>query len=367
MTVVIAIDSFKGCLSSAELNDAAAEGVRAVCPNAEIRTCAVADGGEGTVDALAACGGLKRTVEVSDPLGRKVKASYVIRGELAVIESAAASGLTLLKPEERDPLRASSRGTGELIADALAQGCDDFIIGIGGSATCDCGMGMLAALGCGFSGAASLEQVERVVLPKEPIWSKARFRVACDVDNPLYGPNGAACVFAPQKGAGPETVRRLDKGLAHFASVVKRELHVDIATMPGAGAAGGLGAAFAGFLGAALVPGAALILDALHFDSLLEGADWVLTGEGRLDAQSAAGKTPVGVARAAKKFGLPVVAIGGAVAEDAAVLYGSGIDAMFGIAPRPMTLEEAMNPATARANVRRTAEAIARVMREKGK
>lgn len=375
MKIVAASDSFKGSLTSAEVADSIERGVYDADPFAEVVKVAVGDGGEGTMDALIeTMGGRRVSVEVSDPLRRPCKAEYGILndGLTAVVEMSSASGLTLLSPEERNPMRTSTYGTGQMIADALDRGCRRFLIGIGGSATNDGGMGMLRALGYRFLDAednelpgtgASLADVFSIddsgVLHGV---HESEFIVACDVDSPLYGPKGAAYVFAPQKGADPEMVRSLDEGLRHYAEVVSSSA----ATVPGAGAAGGLGYAFVTFLGARLRRGADMVLDALCFDKIIEGADLVITGEGRLDSQTLAGKTPYAVLQRACKQGIPVIAVAGSVAsDDEAICYLSGNQSdecgfrgIYQVTPSGMPLSDAMLPSIAAANIRRTVSSV---------
>ncbi len=365
--VVIAVDSFKGCLRSVEVAGAVERGVLAVFPDCGVDKLPVADGGEGTVEALIeALGGEWAGAQVHDPLLRPITARYgvVDGGRTAVIEMAAASGLPLLAPGERDPLRASTAGTGELIADALRRGCRKILVGIGGSATNDGGIGMLAALGFRFRDASgrAMDAVGGEALVRiDSIDAQGRLReladaeivVACDVSNPFYGPQGAARVFGPQKRADNDAVETLDRGMRHFAEAIGRHNGMDVQRMPGSGAAGGLGGAFAALLGARLVPGAEMILDALGFEARLRGADLVITGEGRLDAQSVMGKAPGAIAAAAARAGVPVIAVAGAV-EDAATLNGHGFGAVFPIQPRPVSLQEAMQPAFALQNIERT-------------
>ncbi|MWC29738.1 glycerate kinase [Paenibacillus sp. MMS18-CY102] len=375
MKVVIAIDSFKGSLVSEETNESAAAGVRDACPDAEIFTVPLADGGEGTVDALIhATGGQLIKCSVTGPLGKPVTASYGLLGDgqTAVIEVAAACGLTLVPSAERNPLHTTTFGVGELIADALSRGCTDLIIGLGGSATNDAGVGMLQALGYSFRDAHGLEAAHggaalagiATIDPSSahPKLAYVRIRVACDVDNPLHGPEGAAYIFAPQKGASASAVAQLDRGLAHFAALIREQLGRDVQRMPGAGAAGGLGAAFAGLLGAALTPGAPLVLEAAGFDRLLEGCDFVITGEGRLDGQTARGKAPHAVAHAASQRGIPVIALAGDVAPQASELALLGITAAFPIVAGPVSLEQAMVPDAAKEGLRRTTKEIFRLI-----
>ena len=368
MKVVVAPDSFKACLSSREAGLAIARGIREACPEAEVQCVSVADGGEGTVEAvISALGGRLCRARVSDPLGRSVEAFYGLAGDTAVLEMASASGLPLLSPEERDPLLASTYGTGELIRSALESGCRRFLIGIGGSATNDAGTGMLEALGWRFYDAAgglvhgcgaALEQIVRVddtaVLPT---LRESEFIVACDVDAPFCGPDGAACVFAPQKGASPAVVRRLDAGLRAFAAVVKASTGVSLdERVAGAGAAGGLGGAFLAFLGASLVRGVDMVLDAVGIDRMLEGADCVVTGEGRMDGQTARGKLSAGVLERARAHGLPVFALCGTVAEGT-LPEETGFDRIIAVSDG-IPLEVAMQQEVAKERLRISASGL---------
>ena len=327
--IIIASDSFKGSLTSAQVASSIAEGLRSVCADLEIVEVSVADGGEGTVEALRdTLGGRIVRCKVHDPLMREMEAAYAILSDgcTAVLEMASASGLPLLSSEERNPLKTSTFGTGELIADALDRGCRQFLVGIGGSATNDGGMGVFAALGYRFldgqgrvlpaCGESLLKVADIDVSGVNPRLREAFFNIACDVDTPFCGPDGAAYVFAPQKGASPSDVEFLDKGLANFASVVQRRLGRDVRFVPGAGAAGGLGGGLLAFSNARLKKGIDMVLDAINFDALLEGADAVITGEGRIDSQTFKGKTPYGVMCRARAKGIPVYAIGGCASLD---------------------------------------------------
>lgn len=373
MKIVIATDSFKGSLSSREAGEAIRKGVLRALPTAQTAVVPIADGGEGTVEALTdAMGGHPVTVRVSDPLGRPTSATYglIEKTQTAIIEMSAAAGLPLLSSEERDPRHTTTRGVGELILDALHRGARRFVIGIGGSATNDGGAGMLQALGFsltdadgkpitpGNAGLATLAAVEPGEMTEQ--LADCRFLVACDVDNPLCGARGCSAIFAPQKGARPEDLASMDAALARFATLSKRHFSNADPTLPGAGAAGGLGFAFSGFLNATLVRGIDLVLEELAFDKILEGADLVLTGEGRLDAQSLMGKTPIGVARAANRQGIPTVALAGSLSEPRGCL-DAGIDAYFSILPGISTLDEAMHPEVAAQNLSNTAEQVVRL------
>ena len=362
--IVVASDSFKGSLTSLEVADSAERGVHEVFPDCEVVKVNVADGGEGTMEALRqTLGGKVVHIDVSDPLGRLVSASYVILddGITAVLEMSAASGLTLLRPDERNPMRTSTYGTGQLIADALSKGCRKFLVGIGGSATNDAGMGMMRALGCRFLDAegkeldgtgSSLINVEDIdVSCLAEGLNESEFIVACDVDSPLYGPKGAAFVFSPQKGADSVMVDALDKGLEHFASVVRHVMGRDVAEIPGAGAAGGLGGGFLAFTNARLERGVEMVLDAIGFDNMIRSADLVITGEGRVDFQTLTGKTPYGVLKRARKQNIPVIAIGGSVTLSDEEVLKAGFAGAYAVTPAGMPLEEAMKADVASHNV----------------
>lgn len=376
MKAVIAIDSFKGSLSSLEGGEQIALGIKEVYPDAHTVVLPLADGGEGTTEALvSATGGQYRTVQVTGPLKEQVQAVYGILGDggTAVIEVAAACGLPLVPAERRNPLVTTTYGVGELILDAIQQGCRQFVIGLGGSATSEAGIGMLQALGYRFldeagqeagDGGDALLRIHRIdASGANPALQNCVFHVACDVTNPLYGPSGAAAVFAPQKGASSEAVVLLDRGLENFAQVVQHSLGTDMQGIAGAGAAGGLGAAFAVFLQGQLQSGIELVLDRIGIKSHLDGADWVITGEGRLDGQTLMGKAPAGIAAIADKLGVRVIALAGGVTPEASALNGLGIDAYFPIVNGPVSLEQAMEPEEAKRNMRRTAEQLFRLIR----
>ena len=359
--VVIASDSFKGCLSSREVAGGVSTVIRELFPSCETVCLPMADGGEGTAEALqAALGGRFRTKSVRGPLGDPVEADYLAAGSLAVIEMARASGLTLIPPERRNPSLATAFGTGELIADAVANGCRDILVGIGGSATNDGGMGALAALGWRFLDAdgrvlepvgASLGKVARIdAAGVLPAMKACRIRVACDVDTPFCA---AATVFAPQKGADAAMVRQLEEGMARFAGIVRAATGVDLMDLPGAGAAGGLGGALHAFLGAQLLPGAELVLDAMDFDTRAAGADLIITGEGRMDAQTLRGKAPAAVLGHAGKLGIPVLAVVGSLAG----ARPEGFRDVLAVTPQQMPLAEALRPETARRNIERALRA----------
>ena len=369
--IVVASDSFKGSLSSLEVADAAAKAINECMPGCRVEKVEVADGGEGTMEALhRTLGGVKVAVEVCDPLGRAITASYVklADGVTAVLEMAVASGLPLLAPQERNPMKTSTYGTGQLIADALRKGCRKFLIGIGGSATNDAGMGMLEALGVRFldvegnllhGSGESLEKVEDIDLSGVCAGlAESEFIIACDVDAPLYGPKGAACVFAPQKGADAEMVAMLNDGLEHFSSVIRRVTGKDVSDIPGAAAAGGLGGGFVAFLHARLERGIEMVLDAISFDERIRGASLIITGEGRVDFQTLTGKTPYGILKRARRQGIPVVAIGGSVALGEKEASEAGFAGVYAVTPSDMSLEEAMKPETAVRNIYDTVKNI---------
>ena len=366
--IIAAFDSFKGSLTSREAGEAFRRGFMAERPDAEVEVLAIADGGEGMAEAIAeGMGGEMVSKVVSDPLGRKIEARYALinGGATAVIAMSSASGLTLLKPEERNPLIASTFGTGELIVDALERGCREVIMGLGGSATNDCGVGMLRAIGYRFYDAAGeelcdtisiLERVESIsTTERHPLLMGVKFTAAVDVDNPLYGPQGAAHIFAPQKGASPEMVERLDRTLCHFAKVVD----ADAAEVAGAGAAGGMGYALYTMLGARMRPGIEIVLALLDFERRAQGASLVVTGEGSIDAQTLHGKAPAGVLAAAQRLGIPVVALGGRVECEGALLAG-GFHAVRAITPHDQPTDVAMQRETAIANMERAARELAR-------
>lgn len=354
MRIVIAMDSFKGNLSSLEVAALVEKGIREVYPKAEIRTLAVADGGEGTAETLTqAKKGRSISLTVRDPLGRPVKAGYgLLPDGTAVMEMASASGLCLLQKQEQNPLIASTYGTGQMLLDAMNRGCRRVILGIGGSATNDGGAGMAQALGIRLldgqglelpPGGGALRFLDSIdTSGAAPALRETEILVACDVDNPLCGPLGATHMFGKQKGATPEMTEVLERGLLKWAQVIQRELGVSIAQAPGAGAAGGLGAGLMALCNAKLCPGIELVLDTLDADTAFSQADVILTGEGKIDGQTAHGKVPAGVARRAKRFHKPVFAIGGFVTADAADLYACGIDAAVSSMTEPMSLKEAL-------------------------
>ena len=375
MKVVVAIDSFKGSLSSLEAGEAVREGVLKADKDAEVVIRPLADGGEGTVEALAVgMGGEMIGCEVTGPLGTPVTAKYcIVKGATAVIEMAQAAGLPLVPADKRDPMVTTTYGVGELIRDAISRGCRSFIVGIGGSATNDGGTGMLSALGFEFldengapiaQGAQGLKDLASVSGANAlPELGECSFRVACDVNNPLCGERGCSAVYAPQKGASPEAVRIMDRWLAKYAETSKKAFPNADANYPGAGAAGGLGFAFMTFLGGALESGISIILDETELERHIADADVIVTGEGRIDFQTAMGKAPIGVAKLAKKHGKRVVAFAGCVTDDAEECNLHGIDAFFPILRGITTLDEALDKANARRNLAATAYQVFRILR----
>ncbi|RLM12163.1 glycerate kinase [Gibbsiella quercinecans] len=372
--VVIAPDSFKESLSALEVAQAIERGFREIFPDVQYVALPMADGGEGTVDAMvAATGGEKINVTVTGPLGKPVEAFYGLLGDgnTAVIEMAAASGLHLAIGSQRDPRATTSYGTGELIRAALERGVQAIILGIGGSATNDGGVGMMQALGAKFldaqgqplaPGGAALAQLADIDLAAlDSRLKQIAFTVACDVDNPLCGEKGASAIFGPQKGATPEMVRQLDAALRHYGELLERTTGRAVMDTPGAGAAGGMGAALLGMLQAQLRPGIEIVIETLRLEDAVRDADLVITGEGRLDSQSIHGKTPIGVARVAKRYGLPVIGIAGSLAQDHQVVHQHGIDAAFSVIDRIVTLEQAL--ADAAHNLQVTARNVAAVWR----
>lgn len=357
MYIVVAPQSLKGSLDAPDVGTAIAAGIHRVWPDADIHVVPVADGGEGTVQALvAATSGTIQHATVLGPLGVPVTAAYGILGgdssTTAVIEMAAASGLPLVPPERRDPRHTTTRGTGELMLAALDAGAQRLLIGIGGSATNDGGAGMAQALGARLLdaqgaelpfGGAALAQLARIdISTLDPRLKDVEIQVASDVTNPLCGPEGASAVYGPQKGATPAMIAELDAALAHYAEVLQHDLGADVANIPGAGAAGGLGAGLLAFAHARLVPGAQLVLEALNFERIVRGAALVYTAEGRLDSQTAYGKAVGAVAAAARAAGARVVALAGSVAADDTALAALGIDVALSICDGPMSLEESM-------------------------
>ena len=375
MKVVIAIDSLKGSLSSMEAGMAIKDGILAAKPDAEVIVKPLADGGEGTTDALIeGMNGERIDLTVTGPMHTPVDAyyGYLKDTNTAVMEMASAAGITLVPDSEKNPLLATSYGVGEMINDAIQRGCRNFIIGIGGSVTNDGGIGMLKALGVRFldengedagEGGQALAKIARIdVSGMNPLLKECHIQVACDVNNPLCGKNGSTYVYGPQKGVTEDMKKTLDEAMAHFARVTSETLENDYMNTPGAGAAGGLGYAFLAYTGAALTPGIELILDAVGLEEELSGADVVVTGEGRLDFQTAMGKAPVGVARLAKKYNAKVIAFAGSVTKEATACNKEGIDAFFPILRSVCTLAEAMDPVTARNNMTATVEQVFRLL-----
>ena len=365
MKIIVAPDSFKGSVTALEAAKSIEEGLRRVLPDAIIDKIPMADGGEGTVQSLVdATGGLFRTERVLDPLGNEIEAQYGLLSDgasaynCAVIEMASASGLTLVPTEKRNPLITTTYGTGQLIRSALEAGCRKLIIGIGGSATNDAGAGMAEALGVRFlnadgypinmieRGGGGLREIASIDIEGiHSAISETETVVACDVNNPLTGPDGASHVYGPQKGATPEMVRTLDDNLSHFDDILTQTLGQSYDSIPGAGAAGGLGAGLMAFLNAKLRLGVDIMIDAVNLRERMKGASLVITGEGQIDFQTAFGKTPVGVAKVAKEANIPVIAIAGGIGEGAEAVYAKGIDSMLGIVHAPMSLEDAVEDA----------------------
>ncbi|EJB8473834.1 glycerate kinase [Citrobacter freundii] len=370
MKIVIAPDSYKESLSALEVATAIEQGFREIWPDADYVKIPVADGGEGTVEAMvAATAGRLVHVDVTGPLGSSVQAFYGLSGDArsAFIEMAAASGLALVPVGSRDPLKTTSRGTGELIRHALDAGVEHIVIGIGGSATNDGGAGMVQALGARLldaqnndiaHGGAGLEALARIDISQlDARLAACRIEVACDVTNRLTGKEGASAVFGPQKGATPEVVARLDRALTHYAQLISRDLDVNVLELAGGGAAGGMGAALYAFCGAQLRSGIEIVTDALHLDAWVADADLVVTGEGRIDSQTIHGKVPVGVANVAKRYNKPVIGIAGSLTPDVGIVHDHGIDAVFSVIYTICTLEDALK--NAKENVRMTARNVA--------
>lgn len=374
MKIVIAPDSFKESLSAMAVANAIEAGFREIFPHADYLKIPVADGGEGTVQAMIeATAGRRVELAVSGPLGEAVQAFYGLTGgdAVAVIEMAAASGLELLPPPLRNPLKTTSYGTGELIRGALDAGARRFVLGVGGSATNDGGAGMLQALGVRLldaqgaelgPGGAELARLAGIDIARlDPRIQDCVFDIACDVSNPLVGPQGASAVFGPQKGATAEMVAQLDANLRHYAAVIARDLRCEVADVPGAGAGGGIAAAMMVFLNGRLRPGSEIVTDTIGLDQAVCDADLVITGEGRIDSQTINGKTPVGVARVAARHGKPVIAIGGCLSSNSAVVHEHGITAAFGAVSRPCSIDEALREAAF--NLRTAARNIAATLK----
>ena len=376
MKAVIAIDSLKGSLTSMEAGYAIADGIRKAYSDAETVVRPLADGGEGTVDALVeGMMGSMQEITVNDPLGRPVSAKYGIieSSKTAIIEMSAAAGITLVTDSERNPLNTTTYGVGEMIKDAINKGCREFIVGTGGSATNDGGVGMLQALGYGFLdksgnqvafGAKGLRDLETITDTNVISELKdCRFHIACDVTNPLCGDNGCSAVYGPQKGADASMIMNMDKWLSYYAALTREKFPKADPKFPGTGAAGGMGFAFLSYTNASLEPGIDLILKETRLEEYIKGADVVITGEGRLDFQTAMGKAPVGVAKLARKYDIPVLAFAGSVTKDATECNRNGIDAFFPILRGICTLDDAMNSKNARANMTDTVEQVFRTIK----
>ena len=375
MRVVVAIDSFKGSMSSLEAGEAISKGIKKAHKDAEVEIRPLADGGEGTVEALSiGMGGKLINVDVTGPVGRKVNAVYGIvdSSKTAIIEMSQAAGITLVSGDEKNPLYTTTFGVGELIKDAINKGCRHFVVGIGGSATNDCGIGMLQALGYEFLdkegkqvGFGAIGVRDIVSIRDENVikeLSECYFRVACDVNNPLCGDLGCSAIYGPQKGATKEMVADMDGWLKSYSKIVKEKYPDADCEYPGTGAAGGLGYAFFNFTNSKLESGIKIVLDETKLEEYVKDADIVVTGEGRLDHQTVMGKAPVGVANIAKKYNKKVIAFSGSVTEDAGVCNEHGIDAFFPILRRIVTLEEAMQTDTAKKNLTDTAEQVFRLL-----
>lgn len=373
MNILIAPDSFKDSLSAREVALALGRGIRKFLPKVKISMAPMADGGEGTVESVVdATGGKRINLSVKDPLMRDIASFYGLSGDgsTAIIEMAAASGLELLEPDERDPWITSTFGTGQLIADALDRGCSIILLGIGGSATNDGGAGMAEALGVKFSGrygflsaqgGGALGEIESVHMENlHPGAGGAEFVVACDVSNPLTGTKGASATYGPQKGADESMVKKLDQNLDHFSRVIKEQLNKDISAIPGSGAAGGLGGGMLAFLNARLTPGFSMIAEVVGLEEKIQEADLVITGEGRMDKQTKYGKTPFGVAQLAKKHNKAVIGVAGSLEEDAEELYQTGFDLLLSIQEKPGDLAASL--ASASPMLERTGERIARMI-----
>lgn len=374
--IVIAVDSFKGSLSTFLSAKAIEEGIKQVYPNVQVHASPVADGGEGTVEAIISSrSGEYIEVNVHNPVGNIIKASYGIipQTKTAVIEMSAAAGITLIKKEEQNPLNTTTYGVGEMILDAIAKGCRNFIIGIGGSATNDGGIGMLQALGYEFLdangnqvpfGAKGLKDIAQIKTDKALLELKdCSFNVACDVKNVLCGQNGCSAVYGPQKGATPSMIKDMDSWLKNYANLTKKALPNSNENLAGTGAAGGLGFAFLSYLNSTLKSGIDLVIKETELEKYVKDADMVITGEGRLDGQSYMGKAPIGIAKLAKKYDKPVIAFSGCVSKDADGCNQHGIDAFFPIVRKPCSLEEAMNCDNAYANLKDTVIQVFRLIK----
>lgn len=373
MKIVIAPDSFKESLTALEACEAIEEGMRTVFPDAEYVKVPMADGGEGTVQSVIdSTGGILKTLTVTGPLNQPVEASYGLSGDrtLAVIEMAASSGLDKVSFDKRNPMITTTYGFGELIRDAFDEGVEEILLGLGGSATNDGGAGMIMSLGGrlldekGQSiplGGKGLKDLTDIDLSRmHPRLKDVTIRVACDVDNPLTGKKGASFIYGPQKGGTSDQLEKLDSYLGHFAEVIRQKLGVNLEDVPGAGAAGGLGAGIMAFLNGKLENGGELLVDSLKLDEKVANADLVITGEGGINYQTIYGKTPVAVSRVAKKYGVPVIALAGSISVGYESVYDEGIQAVFSILNQPVSLEEALNQGYI--NLKQTAENVARVI-----
>lgn len=380
MKTVIAIDSLKGSLTSMEAGKAIKNAILTIYPDSEVIIKPLADGGEGTVEALVSgLNGITKKTIVTGPLFEKREAIYgqLTNSQTAIIEMSAAAGITLIPHSKLNPLHTTTYGVGEIIGDAIKDGCKNFIIGIGGSATNDCGIGMLAALGYRFldvAGAPVIPNgagVSKIAVIDDsqvlPELKSCQFKIACDVNNPLCGPNGASAVYGPQKGADEKMAASLDKALYQFSELVKQTYQKDNREIPGTGAAGGLGYAFLTFLDGVLESGIDIILKETALEEEVKDADFVITGEGRLDFQTAMGKAPIGVAKLAKKHGAIVLAFAGCTTQDAEECNSKGIDAYFDIVNTAMTLEEAMNPINAASNMTTVVKQVFRLIKAGGR
>ncbi len=373
--IVLAFDSFKDCVGSRQIADAAKEGITAVFPHCDVVAIPIADGGEGTTDAICSNMPVTRvTCRVHDPLMNDMEASYGITadGSTAIMEMAAASGLPLVPQEKRNPLFTTTWGTGEMIADALNRGCRHIVMGIGGSATNDAGIGLLAALGYRFLDEKGEvltpigKNLERIVRVDDSsvhhAVAEATFTIACDVNNPFYGSRGAAAIYAPQKGASAADVALLEKGMIHYARFIATTKQMDISQLPGAGAAGGLGGGVLPYLNAKLQSGIEIVLEMLRFRETIHDADLILTGEGKLDKQTGMGKALGGILRYAQEASVPVLAIGGCV-EDCETLNEMGFAGVFSIQSSPVSLEQALQPDFALKNIQRVVTQIMRTIK----
>lgn len=373
--IIIAIDSLKGCLSSIEAAQACKNGIFNIFPKCNVVIIPIADGGEGTLETLVdATSGIYKTIHVHNPLMELIPASYGILGndsKTAVIEMAKASGLTLIPESFRNPVVTTSYGTGELIRDAILSGCETIMVGIGGSATNDAGLGMLQALGfrfydcnkklLGVGGKIMAEVAYMDDINKMPQLKNVKFKIACDVNNPFFGVNGAAQIYGPQKGATPEIVQQLDKGLENIYNLVKADFKIDLQNIPGSGAAGGMGGAFMAFLNATLESGIQVVLETLKFEEQLLNADLIITGEGKLDEQTLMGKAPQGILTMAKKRKIPVIGIAGSI-ENPSILNKGGMSAVFSITPYPVSFTKAMEKDFSKSNIENTVNQIMKVI-----